>query len=912
MDSIQPERLRTLALLAAGILVAAIAVLALAGWVVDAPILTAWGAGTIPMAPSTGVLAVVLGAAIGCCSRILPGRTAVHLAAISAAVGAMAALLLFALRLRGVYSPAEHLGLRIGGTVAGAPIGYISPITAFCFLLANAALLTVLLNGSRGSSWRRWSLGAAGGSISLMGFALLLVYALGAPVILGEAFIPPAVNTSLVLLLVGLALLGLAASVRVEPRVSTAIASKSNTVFVLIFIVFAASTLAGGYGYYRQEERELRKEAESQLEVVARLKAAGISQWRTERLGDAAVMLQSARLFTSSEDFLRKPLDAALVNQIHDWLGSYQAYGQYDRAFLIDAQGVTRLSLPPAEPPSSAIVSQAADVVSTGRLALQDFYLDERDHRVHLAILAPILARSGAGRPIGVLVLRIDPASFLYPLIQSWPMASTTAETLLFRRDGSDALFLTDLRLDRNAALRRRIPLHDTRAIVVKAVLGEIGAVEGVDYRGVPVIAALYPIPESPWYLATRIEFAEFNAELWPRMWLVAAFTIALLLGGGSVLTMIGRNQRTRFYQKRAELTSALRESEERLRLALVAAHQGLYDLNVQNGEAVVSPEYATMLGYDPAEFHESDDAWIERMHPDDRESVVAAYRDYLAGRRSEYSVEFRQRTKGGGWKWILSLGKLVSRASDGRPLRMLGTHTDITARKVAEVALRASLLEKEALLKEVHHRVKNNLQVISSLLRLEAGRNAQPVVKATLGEMQSRIQAMALLHETLYRSDSLAQVDLSIYLARLATQLIRSVLPSAGITVHLDLASVFVNLDQAVPCGLVVNELVSNCLKHGFPDGRHGEVRIELQPVDERAVGSLGESGQLRLQVSDTGVGLPADFERRRAESLGLQLVADLARQLGGTLEIGRGPAAIFGVVFASRTTPASSSQED
>ncbi|HSR35693.1 MAG TPA: LytS/YhcK type 5TM receptor domain-containing protein, partial [Desulfurivibrionaceae bacterium] len=139
---------------------------------------------------------------------------------------------------------------------------------------------------------------------------------------------------------------------------------------------------------------------------------------------------------------------------------------------------------------------------------------------------------------------------------------------------------------------------------------------------------------------------------------------------------------------QRQGLATELMVKEERLRLAFSAANQGLYDLNVQTGEATVSPEYATMLGYDPAEFHETNAKWIERLHPDDHDKVAGAYRDYIAGNLPEYRVEFRQRTRSGEWKWILSLGKIVEYDAAGRPLRMLGTHTDITKRKQDEEML--------------------------------------------------------------------------------------------------------------------------------------------------------------------------------------------------------------------------------
>ncbi|OLP17330.1 hypothetical protein BST81_16120 [Leptolyngbya sp. 'hensonii'] len=157
--------------------------------------------------------------------------------------------------------------------------------------------------------------------------------------------------------------------------------------------------------------------------------------------------------------------------------------------------------------------------------------------------------------------------------------------------------------------------------------------------------------------------------------------------------------------RKQAEAT--LRDNEERLRLALLAANQGLYDLNVQTGDAIVNPIYATMLGYDPAEFQETNARWIERLHPDDLERVGQIYQAYVAGTTPEYKVEFRQRTRSGDWKWILSLGKIVAWDQEGQPLRMLGTHTDITDRKEAELQRQQALEELHQLNQELEIRVE-------------------------------------------------------------------------------------------------------------------------------------------------------------------------------------------------------------
>jgi PAS domain S-box-containing protein len=142
---------------------------------------------------------------------------------------------------------------------------------------------------------------------------------------------------------------------------------------------------------------------------------------------------------------------------------------------------------------------------------------------------------------------------------------------------------------------------------------------------------------------------------------------------------------------KREQAKAQLRESEERLKLALQSANQGLYDLNVRTGAVVVNPELAIMLGYDPVEFHDTSATWIERMHPEDKDRAVQRYQDCIAGRIPVFHEEFRQRTASGAWKWVLSLGRVVERDAEGRPLRMLGTVTDITERKLAEQSLRES-----------------------------------------------------------------------------------------------------------------------------------------------------------------------------------------------------------------------------
>jgi PAS domain S-box-containing protein len=202
----------------------------------------------------------------------------------------------------------------------------------------------------------------------------------------------------------------------------------------------------------------------------------------------------------------------------------------------------------------------------------------------------------------------------------------------------------------------------------------------------------------------------------------------------------------------------------------------------------------------------------------------------------------------------------------------------DVTQRVAAEELIKASLREKEALLKEIHHRVKNNLQVVSSLLGLQSRAMSDPELRKVFEESQNRVYSMALLHETLYQSDNLSQVNFPQYIRQLADHLFRSYGVTTGrIKLRTELESVPLSLDAAVPCGLIINELVSNSLKYAFPEGRAGEILIGLH----------GESGMARLVVADNGVGLKREVDWVTTRSLGLRLVRSLAQQLGAQIEV-------------------------
>jgi two-component system, sensor histidine kinase PdtaS len=222
---------------------------------------------------------------------------------------------------------------------------------------------------------------------------------------------------------------------------------------------------------------------------------------------------------------------------------------------------------------------------------------------------------------------------------------------------------------------------------------------------------------------------------------------------------------------------------------------------------------------------------------------------------------------------------------------RMYGSiNRDVTEQRRAERVIEASLREKEVLLREIHHRVKNNLQIIASLLELQGDNIRDPEALTQLAEGQQRIRSMALIHESLYRSADLASVNLAEYVADLAEQLSASYgLDPDRVRVVVEVADVRLGIDTAIPCGLLINELVSNSLKHAFPSRRAGRVRVTLRQAE----------GRVELGVSDDGVGLPLGLDYRATATLGLQLVNLLTAQLHGEIHLAPGRGASFRIAF-------------
>ncbi|HEY9608012.1 PAS domain S-box protein [Allocoleopsis sp.] len=340
---------------------------------------------------------------------------------------------------------------------------------------------------------------------------------------------------------------------------------------------------------------------------------------------------------------------------------------------------------------------------------------------------------------------------------------------------------------------------------------------------------------------------------------------------------------------QRKQAEEQLRHHENQLSLALDAARMGFWDWNIQTETVTWSDNFKRLFGLDPNNDNHSYETFVAMLHPDDREHVHQASERSFQG-EGEGDIEFRIVLPDGSIRWIQSKYQ-VYYDETGKPIRRTGIDLDITERKQAETQIKESLREKEVLLQEIHHRVKNNLQVISSLLDLQSQYIDDSAMLEAFRESHNRIRSMALIHEQLYQSKDCAKINFSEYITSLTNDLFRAYGVHPGqITLELEIEEVTLNINTAIPCGLIISELVSNALKHAFPQGRAGIIKVALYSDADN---------QLTLQVTDNGIGFPEDSEFRTVKSLGLQLVSVLANQLEGTLELDRRLGTQFKITF-------------
>lgn len=323
-----------------------------------------------------------------------------------------------------------------------------------------------------------------------------------------------------------------------------------------------------------------------------------------------------------------------------------------------------------------------------------------------------------------------------------------------------------------------------------------------------------------------------------------------------------------------SQMWLSLQEKEKRYRTIVETATEGIWMIDCDDYTTFVNQKIADMLQYNITEMNNT--VFWHYIDHDSEDEKLANLEKYRRGTLDQQDFKFQRRDGSTLWT-IISAAPLWDEYHNY--LGSIAMITDITDRKLAEAKLQKSLEEKEVLLKEIHHRVKNNLYVIYNLLDLQSNCTEDENIKTLFLDSQNRIQTMALIHEQLYQSDNLSEINFAEYIYNLAHNLLSSFGPHSEVTLDIDVQSeVCFNLETAIPCSLLINELITNSLKYAFPSQTPGVITIKLhQASDEK----------YHLIIGDNGQGIPAHIDWRNTNSLGLRLVNILAEQLEAEIQL-------------------------
>ncbi len=533
----------------------------------------------------------------------------------------------------------------------------------------------------------------------------------------------------------------------------------SLALFALIFLIMAAGISAIGYFSYTNYAEYYRSQIESQLSSVGTLKISGLQNWRSERLANAEIFSKNPGFSMLVQRFLEKPSDASIKAELQSWLDLIITNRQYNRVFFLDTSGIERISTSNTpEPVSAHLVQELNAYLNSDKVIFLDFHRDSADNPIHLALLVPIYSNAG-NHALGLLVLQIDPQIYLYPFIQQWPVPSSSAETLLVRKDRENVLFLNTLRFEADTALNLRIPLSNTHTPAVQAVLGQTGIVEGIDYRGVAVIADIRKVPDSTWFLVSLEDTAEVYGPLQDHLWQTIAFMGTLILAGAGGLTLAWRQQQVRSYQASLKTADALRESEEKFRQAFQISPDTIAISRLYDGQYVsVNESFTKILGYSSTEAIENSSKKLNIWdNLADREKLI----DGLQVNGIVENFEAKLRSKSGKLLDALISAALIE--LNGEP-HIIISGRDITERLQTEKAMRRqneyflalqettlellSQIDPDALLEQIVKRAGLLIGTSSGFLDLVEPETGMLIPKVGIGNMADSLNHQVNLGE--------------------------------------------------------------------------------------------------------------------------------------------------------------------
>ncbi|MBI5687674.1 MAG: PAS domain S-box protein [Verrucomicrobia bacterium] len=552
---------------------AAIAVLVLVSWVCDRWQWGTFGGDYVPMAPLTAWLVLLLSAALCLRNRGPADSLATAGGYFAAAVVIASCALALAPRVSGDVWVVESWLAGTQARAGGAPVGRMSAITGAGLVLAALALLAQLPPMGRRNTARQLAAMFAV-LLLLLDLMPLLGYGMGEPLLHGTGWVPMALAAAVALALLGAGLLFAAGLDRWPLQMVFEDAAPGLPPFRFFGLALLATLLsiitavgAAGFLFLKHLDAVARKSAMDNLAAITDMKVRDIVDWRAERLGDGRSWLLNPFMMEAMDAFLKDSTGGVAPERLARWLDALREHNQASRVVVLDAQGRVRMTCPAERKGDDPVgTSFARQAMRSKQVVMSDLHRDPLSGEADVDLAVPILASAG-GEALGAIEMNVDPRRVLYPLIQAWPTRSRTGEALLVRREGNDVLFLNDLRHHEGAALALRRPIGKKELPAAMAARGETGCVEGMDYRGVPVLAAIRAVPGTSWFLIAKMDRDEVQAGLRQQTQIIWGGMGLLAIISCLTVALLWRRHDARFLRRQ------LRNEQERVAMAQRVEH---------------------------------------------------------------------------------------------------------------------------------------------------------------------------------------------------------------------------------------------------------------------------------------------------------------------------------------------------
>ena len=685
-----------------------------------------------------------------------------------------------------------------------------------------------------------------------------------------------------------------------------------------LFVLLASAIGVMAYWFHVEQKDTVEQNVRNQLLTVADIKVKDLSMWRSMQLGEARAILADRMALTAIRRVLAGDASAPERDAVYAWMDGLCRHLLYTDVLLLDRQGKPVLSVGQRFGNDEHLRRLAEEALQAGDVVVRDFHRDSPSGPVHLGLnLALRLAPDAAA--FGVLTLGIDPETYLYPLLETWPVASTSGETVLVRRDGDEAVYLNRLRGRKNSAANFRVPMSRTEIAAVQAAGGEEGNIEALDYRSVPVFAAVRRVPDSPWYLVAKMDEDEVQAPVRRRSLVLGLGAVSLILAVGAIIVLWWRRQQLQFYRERYEAeierraleeraAQALQESESRFRAIFEQAAIGMADSSLDARFIRLNQRFCEIMGYSRQELLGL--TFREITHPDDLARDEQLVAQLLRGELSRYAVEKRYLRKDGGVVWA-NLTLSLLRSASGDPVHFVAVVEDITGQKRAEderrnlerQLLQAQKMESVGRLAGgVAHDFNNHLTVINgycAMLLDEMG-PADPLREPVDEILLAGQRAAALTRQLLaFSRKQVAEprvISLNDVVAEARKMLSRLIGDDVEIITHLD-----AGLGSVVADSSQMNQVLMNLAinaRDAMPDG--GRIIMETMNTDLDAGYAAQHAGveagpYVLLSITDTGAGMTQEVVQHIFEpffttkdvgagtGLGLSTVYGIVKQAGG-----------------------------